>query len=79
MGTIPLASASSKVVVRLPEEKGVTADVNQSFCSAPPSPAGLDSSMHGWECAKEDSLILLHVEVGTFFLFSYILFYYVMK
>lgn len=41
MGTIPLASASTEVVVRLPEEKGDIADVNRSFSSAHLSLAGL--------------------------------------
>jgi len=40
-GTIPLASASSEVVIRLPGEKADAADVNQSFSSAHPSLAGL--------------------------------------
>lgn len=66
MGTIPLASASIEVVIRLPEEKGDVADVKQSLSSAHPSLAGLICTCMFWEWAKDDCLLLLHVEISFF-------------
>lgn len=70
MGTIPLASASIEVVIRLPEEKGDAADVKQSLSSAHPSLAGLICTCMFWERAKDDFLLLLHIEISLFFSFQ---------
>lgn len=63
---MPLALASMEVVIRLPREKD-TADVNQSFSSAHPSPAGLICTCTFGNVHKDNLLPLLHLEKGIFF------------
>lgn len=60
MGTIPLALASMELVIRLPREKDVAADVNQSFSSAHPTPAGLICTCTFGNVHKDCLLPLLH-------------------
>lgn len=78
MGSIPLALANMEVVIRLPKEKDV-ADVNQSFSSAYPSPAGLICTFMFGNVHKDNLLLLLHLEISFFFLFSCISFCCVKK
>lgn len=78
MGTIPFALASMEVVIRLQSEKDV-ADVNQSFSSAHPNPAGLICRCTFGNVHKDNLLPLLHLEKGIFFLFSCISSCYIKK
>lgn len=75
---MPLALASMEVVIRLPREKDI-ADVNQSFSSAHPSPAGLICTCTFGNVHKDNLLPLLHLEKDVFFLFSCISFCYIKK
>lgn len=58
-----------EVVIRLPKEKDV-ADVNQSFSSAHPSPAGLICTCTFGNVHKDNLLPLLHLEISPFFSFQ---------
>lgn len=58
-----------EVVIRLPKGKDV-ADVNQSFSSAHPSPAGLICTCTFGNVHKDNLLLLLHSEIKFFFSFQ---------